>query len=302
MTAPTRRLVPDLGPVELIDVTPARVRAWRAGLLAVGVSESTVAQAYRLLRAVMNTALDDEVVRRRNPCRIKGADKEHAPERPTASVEQVYGVAGVAGSIKPWYRVLVLTAALTGLRWGELMGLRRRHVDLAGGVVEVRVSLIEDGRDLTLDRTKSEAGLRVVGLPAVLVPELREHLDRWSEAGPNGRVFVGRKGATPRRSNLNRAWSTALRRAEADGTPMPEGLHFHDLRHTANGFAADAACLRELMTRMGHSTARAALISQHARRDREMEIAATVSARVEEALRRRSARRSGADLARRPLA
>jgi integrase len=101
-------------------------------------------------------------------------------------------------------------------------------------------------------------------------------------------VFVGRKGATPRRSNFNRAWSRALRRAEADGTPMPEGLHFHDLRHTANGFAADAASLRELMTRMGHSTARAALIYQHARRDREKEIAATVSARVEEALRRRS--------------
>jgi integrase len=134
----------------------------------------------------------------------------------------------------------------------------------------------------------AESVVRVVGVPAVLVPELREHFDRWSEAGPNGRVFVGPKGATPRRSNFNRAWSTALTRAESDGTPMPEGLHFHDLRHTANGFAADAASLRELMTRMGHSTARAALIYQHARRDREKEIAATVSARVEEALRRRS--------------
>jgi integrase len=69
---------------------------------------------------------------------------------------------------------------------------------------------------------------------------------------------------------------------------MPEGLHFHDLRHTANGFAADAASLKELMTRMGHSTARAALIYQHARRDRETEIAAAVSTRVVDALRKRS--------------
>jgi len=278
-------LQPELGSVDLVDITPARVRAWRAGLLAEDVGQSTVAQAYRLLRAVLNTALDDDLIRGRNPCRIKGADKEHAAERPTASVEQVYAV---AESVKDWHRALVLTAALTGLRWGELMGLRRRHVDLDGGFLEVRGSLVEDGRDLTLDRTKSEAGVRVVGVPAVLVPELRRHLDEHAEAGPNGRVFVGPKGATPRRSNFNRAWSAALARAEAKGTPMPEGLHFHDLRHTANGFAADAASLKELMTRMGHSTARAALIYQHARRDRETEIAAAVSTRVEDALRKRS--------------
>jgi integrase len=190
--------------------------------------------------------------------------------------------------VKGWHGALVLTAALTGLRWGELMGLRRRHVDLDGGFLEVRGSLVEDGRNLTLDRTKSEAGVRVVGVPAVLVPELRRHLDEYAEAGPNGRVFVGPKGATPRRSNFNRAWSAALARAEAKGTAMPQGLHFHDLRHTASGFAADAASLKELMTRMGHSTARAALIYQHARRDRETEIAAAVSARVEDALRKRS--------------
>lgn len=213
-------LGPELGEVELVDVTPARVRAWRAGLLAGGVGQSTVAQAYRLLWSVMNTALDDELIPSRNPCPIKRADKEHAAERPTASVEQVYAI---AAAVKPWHRALVLTAALTGLRWGELMGLRRRHVDLSGGFVEVRGALVEDGRDLTLDGTKSEAGVRVVGL---LVPELRAHLGRWSEAGPNGRVFVGPKGATPRRSNFNRAWSAALARAEAAGTEMPEGLHF----------------------------------------------------------------------------
>jgi hypothetical protein len=85
--------------------------------------------------------------------------------------------------------------------------------------------------------------VRVVGLPAVLVPEPRAHLARWSEEGPDGRVFVGPKGATPRRSNFNRAWSASLVRGR---------------------------CQR-----------------QRARRDREREIAATVSARVEQALGKR---------------
>lgn len=56
--------------------------------------------------------------------------------------------------------------------------------------------------------------------------------------------FVGPKGATPRRSNINRAWASALAAAEEAGTPLPAGLHFHDLRHTANCFAADTASLQ----------------------------------------------------------
>jgi integrase len=69
-------------------------------------------------------------------------------------------------SSKPWHRALVLTAPLTGLRWGELIALRRRHLDLDGGFVDVRSAVVENGTDLTVDRTKSDAGVRFVGLPA----------------------------------------------------------------------------------------------------------------------------------------
>jgi integrase len=188
-------------------------------------------------------------------------------------------------------RAVVLVAATTGLRWGELVGLRRRHIDLVEGFLNVAASVVEVGGSVELGRTKSAAGVRTVGLPAVIVPELREHLQRWAEAGPDGRVFVGPKGATPRRSNFNRAWSAALDQAEKDGTPLPDGLHFHDLRHTANGFASNVASLKELMARMGHSTTRAALIYQHARRDCEREIAAAVSAAAEAELARKRSHR-----------
>ncbi len=230
---------------------------------------------------MLNTALDDELIRGRNPCRIKGADQEHSAERPTATVEQVYTI---ADAIKPWYRALVLLASTTGLRWGELVGLRGQHVDLADGFVHVVATAVEVDGSVQLGRTKSAAGVRPVGIPAVIVPELRAHLDRWSEAGPDGRVFVGPKGATPRRTNFNRAWSAALAGAGKAGTPPPAGLHFHDLRHTANGFASGVASLREMMARMGHSTTRAALIYQHSDRERERQMAAAISATVEVAL------------------
>ena len=214
----------------------------------------------------------------------QGADKDDAPERPVATVEQVYAI---AAAIKPWYRAMVLLSATTGLRWGELVGLRRHNVDLDDEFVRVTESAVELDGTIERGRTKSAAGVRTVGIPAVIVDELAAHLDQWSEAGPNGRVFVGPKGATPRRTNFNRLWSAALRAAAKAGTPAPEGFHFHDLRHTANGFASEVASLRELMARMGHSSTRAALIYQHAQRDRERAIADAVSAKVTAELARR---------------
>jgi hypothetical protein len=76
----------------------------------------TVAKAYRLLKAILNTAVDDGLIRR-NPCRIKGAGQEKSAERPVLTVPQVYALAGATDER---YRVLVLLAAFTSLRWGEL--------------------------------------------------------------------------------------------------------------------------------------------------------------------------------------
>jgi hypothetical protein len=89
-----------------------------------GVSAVTVAKAYRLLKAILNTTVDDGLIRR-NPCRIKGAGQEKSAERPVLTVPQVYALADATNER---YRVLVLLAAFTSLRWGELAALRAlRH-------------------------------------------------------------------------------------------------------------------------------------------------------------------------------
>jgi len=115
---------------------------------------------------------------------------------------------------------------------------------------------------------KSRAGRRTVAFPAELVPEIRWHLERFAEPGERGLVFVGPKGARLRRSNFGRIWVKACAKA---GAP---GVHFHDLRHTGGTLAAaTVASLKELMARLGHSSTRAALIYQHASRDRDQAIA-----------------------------
>ena len=113
---------------------------------------------------------------------------------------------------------------------------------------------------MLLGPPKSKAGRRIVGIPEVIIPTLREHLAVFADDDPGALVFPGAKGSPLRRGNFNKmsAWPHSV---ESLGLP---GLHFHDLRHTGNHFAAQSgAALRDLMARMGHDSERATMIDQH---------------------------------------
>ena len=106
-------------------LTLATVRRWHKKLLDNGVSQVTAAKAYRLLRAILNTAVDDGLIRR-NPCRMKGAGSENSPERPVLTVPQVYALAdAIAPAI-----ALILLATFASLRWAELAALTSQDIDL----------------------------------------------------------------------------------------------------------------------------------------------------------------------------
>jgi integrase len=280
-------LAPTFGNVDLSDIREGDVRAWRKARLSAGPKQKrpfgpvTVAKAYRLLHAILNTATDDRLIRR-NPCRIKGAGQEDSPERAVISMATLIEL---LDQVPPRYRTLVLLATFASLRFGELAALRRRQVDLDGCAVRIVVSTAEtdDGR-LIDDDPKSQAGRRRVAFPKEIVPELRWHLECFAQPGDDGLVFIGPKGGRLRRSTFRRTWTKAR---NAVGLP---DLHFHDLRHTGNTMAAgQGASLRELMERMGHSSARAALIYQHATHERDEAIAAGMGKLLRQARRTNAA-------------
>lgn len=272
---------PTLGDVPIGDLTPPRIRTWRAERLKVA-GASTVAKAYSFLRAVLNTAADDELIRR-NPCRIKGAGQIETPERPTATLAEVFAI---ATKIQPRYRALVLLATFGQLRFGELMALRRCDIhvppdDNGAPAVEVRsaIAQLNSGTQLAKKPKGSRAGVRLVALPAAILPELRVHMTHYADPARDGRVFIGPKGGTPRRGNFNRIWKRALKAAKAN----PD-LHLHDLRHTGGTMSAQTgATLREIMSRLGHSTTRAAMIYQHATGERDKKIADALNLMITEA-------------------
>jgi len=95
-----------------------------------------------------------------------------------------------------------------------------------------------------------------------------------------------------RRPNFSRTWRMATESASLTG------IHFHDLRHAGNHFAAGTgASLAELMGRMGHSTARAALIYQHRTTEHDRLLATAISATVQAELKK-AAKPSGTQRAR----
>lgn len=223
-------ILPPLGDTELAKLTTSRVRAWHAEMLkADRPGRTTVAKCYRLLRTILGTAVEDELLVK-NPCVVKGAGVERPAERPTATIEQVYALADV---IEPRYRAIVLMATFTGLRLGELQALTRRRLDLLHGRVDVVEQMLHlaDGT-LLLAPPKSDAGRRTVAIPAVIVPDLEAHLAEWAAPGRDGLVFCGHHGRPLRRGTFYAAWKRATKAVGLDG------LRPHDLRHTGNTLAA----------------------------------------------------------------
>jgi integrase len=267
--------VPPLGEVPLNELTPELIRSWQHALL-LNRTRSIAAKAYVRLRQVLNQAVDDERIAR-NPCRIRRAGAEHHGEQRFASVEELLRLAEAAPER---YQAMVLTAGLAGLRQGELLALRRSDLDLGSGDLHVRRKRQQlDSGEVIEGPPKSQAGKRTVALPEPLVDALREHLRRFVASGNEAYVFTAPEGGPIDRNVFRRrVWVPTI---EAAGL---SGLRFHDLRHTAGTLAArTGATTKELMARLGHASASAALIYQHASAERDRSIAEGLTEMIRDA-------------------
>jgi integrase len=267
-----KHIGPYLGAVELGKLSTALIRQWRAERLVAGVSESVAAKCYRLVRAILNTAVEEDKILPRNPCRVRGADKEEPAERPAPTVAQVFDL---VQRMPERFRAMVLLAAFASLRWGEVTALRRCDVATDASCVKVTRAFVESvEKGLIVGPPKSRAGVRTLIVPEAIRADVVKHLDTYTADRWDALIFTGEKGGALRRPNFNQRvkWSATV-------TAMGlRGLHFHDLRHAGNTWAAKAGTsTKDLMTRMGHDDMRAALIYQHASSEADQAIADRLS-------------------------
>ena len=260
-------------------LSPAVTDAWRAAgsplptPQARGDGRTQSAQTYRVVRTICNAAVADGLLTA-NPCKVPRAGLSRAAERPIATAAQIHTL---AAAMPPHLAAAIHLAAWSGLRAGELFALDRSRVDLDAGTVRVdRSRLVLGGRLSGYGPPKTAAGRRTVHLPPHVVTLLRDHLDTYVRNRPDALLFTSPTTGLPIAESVRlRNFATARKAA---GVP---DLRWHDLRHTGATFAARAgATTSELQHRLGHATADAAMIYQHATAERDRALAARMATEV----------------------
>lgn len=262
------QILPTFEDTPLKAITSEDVRDWYADL---DRSRPTLrAHAYGLLRTIFATAVVDEKIPT-NPCHIRGAGTSKTVKRikPASLVE----LESLVAAMPSRYKAMTLLAAWCGLRFGELVELRRKDVDVTNGVLHVRRGVVRVDGDTIVGTPKSAAGIRDVAIPPHLLPLLKTHIEALPMRGRDGLLFPAADGTSHLApSTLYRVFYRARTLAGRSD------LRWHDLRHTGAVLAASTgASLAELMARLGHSTPAAALRYQHAAQGRDAQIAAALS-------------------------
>lgn len=239
-----RYIAPAIGGRSLAKLEPVDVRRMVDGLTARGdLSPTTVRYAHTVLRIALARALKDGKVVR-NVAVLVDPPRRVRPELFPLTADQARRLLeGTAGDrLGPLYAV----AVATGMRQGELLGLRWTDVDLDAGSVTVRHTLTRTGK---LAEPKTERARRTLRLGPATVALLRDHRARQPVRGREGYVFASTVGTPLDGHNVTHELQTALARL---GLPRQR---FHDLRHAfATLMLEDGEELAVVSRALGHST------------------------------------------------
>ena len=246
-------VIPALGTLRLHALSPQQVQAMLAGLQLKGLSASTI----RGVRAVLRAALGDAVrwgVVARNAAALAYGPRVQRPQFTVLSTEQARSFLEVIEGDR--LEAFFTVAVASGLRLGELLGLRWKDVDLAGGTLTVRQALQRIGKQLQFVEPKSERSRRRVSLPKFAVQALKRHQENQRTERPiagtrwidSGLVFTSTIGTPADERNVRRSFKSLLTSAE-----LPD-MRLHDLRHTtATLLLAQGVHPRVVMETLGHS-------------------------------------------------
>ena len=261
-----QHIKPKLGALPVDHVTADRVRSWYSGLGSEHTRRNS--HAYGLLHAVMGTAVKDGLLQA-NPCQIERVMNPVRKREPV--ILTVPEVAALADGVPERLKAAVLVSAWCGVRWGELIELRRRDIDVDAEVLYVGRGATHRG-ECRIDTPKSGKP-RAVVIPPHIRTDLKHHLDVFADKGQDGLVFPPQRGSC----HLNdKVFRGAIAKPLRD--IGRETLRIHDLRHFSGTMTARVGNLAESMARLGHSTVRASLLYQQVVSGRDAEIAAALSA------------------------
>ena len=301
-----------MGGIRVTELTKAHVRQWWQGV-PVKTREASCRQAYDLLRAIMNAAVEDELVEV-NPVRIKDAARAQAGRERDLDPLPIDVLYAVANAMPERYRLGVLLGGVLSMRSGEVRGLQRRDFNLTGNVPTVKVERSVKQADGTvtlgpLKTARKGIAARTLPVPAALVDDVRSHLRDHTQLGRSGLLFWRTRDGQPIRSadwlkTFKRACQKVADQLEAAAathrtqTGEPEsdesqrirelltgngGYIFHGTRVTGLTwtYRLSGGNLRAVQAIAGHTSSKMALRYQRAEMDYLAAIASNVSDMIE---------------------
>lgn len=241
-----KHVLPRWGTTRLADVGHADVQTW-VNQLTTKLSPGSTRQTHLVLSGVLKFAVRDGRLPK-NPC-----DDIRLPR----IVKRKHGyltpgqVATLAVATEP-YQDVVLLLAYTGLRWGELAGLKVARVDLTRRRLDISEAVSEPRGAITWGTPKTHER-RSVPFPAFLAPALER---RVQHRNANDLVFVGGDGGVLRNSNFRARYFSKAVETVREADPEFPRVTPHDLRHTAASLAVSAGANVKAVQRMlGHASA-----------------------------------------------
>jgi integrase len=227
-------LIPGLGKIPLAKLSAQQVQLFYSRKLGEGLASTTVRHIHGVLHRALKDALRMGLVQR-NVTEMVRAPRRANREMVTLSEEQVRRLLDVVADDR--FEALYVLAVTTGMREGELLGLRWQDVDLERATLQVRMSVQETAGPYILAETKTTYSRRSTALTQAAVDALLRHRDAQAEErrlmgeawdSSLDLVFPNGFGGIMIPHNLaKRAFKRYLAKA---GLP---DMRFHDLRHTA---------------------------------------------------------------------
>jgi integrase len=242
-------ILPTFGDFSLVEVQPVAVQQWVAHLNAAGYAPATIRKAYQILGRIFTAAVESRLIAR-SPCQgVKLPRIEQTEKRYLSPTE----IGHLANVIHPRFRALVLTAAYSGARFGELTGLGRQHYEPLKRTIRIERNLTDVGGQLAFGETKTRAARRAVSIPAWLVDVLAEHIATYP--GDDDLIFTAPAGGPLRRTSFRtRYWKPAVQ--SSVGKPC----RFHDMRHTHVALLIEQGAHPQVIaSRLGHTSVRTVL-------------------------------------------
>jgi integrase len=197
-----RHILPELGPMRMIDILPEHVRGWVTGMVAKKASPWVIQYCkYSILNAIFSTALNDEVIYI-HPSR--GVNVPSVPDAPRTIVTPEQFDALYLALQDPDYQLLVETDIESGLRWGELTELRVKDLDVATRMLTVCRKVVQinrrfhpEGKRFLVTPYPKGKKSRRLKLSKQIVNKLQAHIQAHG-LGPEDLLFVRRNQARPR--------------------------------------------------------------------------------------------------------